>query len=123
MNHKDFVLIIVIGGIALLLYLAFGRKTLGNQVVITQDGKEYGTYLLTQNQTIRVESEKGYNTVVIEDGAVFVEDADCPDKYCVKQGRTNTTANSLICLPHKLVVEIKQNEADSKNEQVDAIAK
>lgn len=122
MNRKDIGLIAVIVAIALLLFLVFGRKTPGNKVTITLDGIEYGTYLLSQDQTIMVESKKGYNQVVIKDGMVWVEDANCPDKYCVKQGKANTAAKSLICLPHRLVVEINQNETDSRDKQLDAVS-
>ena len=35
-----------------------------------------------------------------------MEDADCPDRLCVKQGRIKKVGESIVCLPHKVVIEI-----------------
>ena len=43
-----------------------------------------------------------------KDGSVTVQDADCPDKICEKHRAINRTGETIICLPHKLVVEIKE---------------
>ena len=38
------------------------------QVVVTVDGKSYGTYSLKREQVIRIETEYGYNELTIKDG-------------------------------------------------------
>lgn len=58
-------------------------------------------------------SEKDYNIVVIENGEVYIKDANCPDKYCMKQGKTKDANKSLICLPHKLVVEVHKDAEET----------
>lgn len=37
---------------------------------------------------IRIETERGYNIVHVEHGAISVSEADCPDQICVRQGRS-----------------------------------
>lgn len=121
MNRRDLWLVGGVLTLAAVLFLVFGTGKMGNQVVITLDGKEYGRYPLSAKQQIKVESERGYNEVVIENGKVFVKEADCPDHYCEKQGEISDTSSSLICLPHKMVVTIEgDSEKDAGN--VDGIA-
>lgn len=119
MNRRDFGLMIafcLIAGVVWLFFLGSGQR---QQVVISVDGKQYATCSLKDEQRIEVESEYGKNMVVIENGSVYVEDADCPDKYCVKQGKLPNGRASIICLPHKMVIEIKGEKKDKK---VDAIS-
>ena len=53
---------------------------------------------------------KGYNKVVIENGSVHMADADCPDQYCVQHAAIHAGHETIICLPHELVVEITGGE-------------
>ncbi len=96
---------IIILAVALLVSF-FAVKTEGKRVVITVDGEAYGEYSLLQNQEIEVESELGRNTVIIKDGSVSVAAADCPDKYCVRHVAVNETGETVVCLPHRMVVEV-----------------
>lgn len=125
MNKRDGILVLVLLVLAVAGYLAFAgdKKTEGNQVVITIDGAVYGSYPLKPNKEIEIETESGCNTVKIEDGKVYMEDADCPDRYCVKQGKISHSKETLICLPHKLVVEVEFLESESEQEKIDVIAK
>lgn len=46
------------------------------------------------------------NTVVAENGAIWVEKAACPDQICVKQGAISDRTTPIVCLPNKLIIEI-----------------
>ncbi len=48
----------------------------------------------------------GYNLVSVRDGAVSVEAADCRDQICVRHKPISKAGESVICLPHRLIVEI-----------------
>ena len=122
MKKKDICLILVFLLIAGLIYLFTRNGEVGNQVRITLDGKEYGTYSLTENQEIPVQSEYGCNIVQIKDGMVFMKDADCPDKYCIHQGKTARKNKSIVCLPHKLMVEVVEASKDKPADGIDAMA-
>lgn len=60
----------------------------------------------------------GSNTVLVEQGRIAVTHADCPDKICVNQGYIENSAVPIVCLPHRLSVEI----VGSGNEEIDAVA-
>ena len=122
MNKKDICLILVFLLIAGVIYLFTRNGEVGNQVRITLDGKEYGTYSLTENREIPVQSEYGCNIVQIKDGMVFMKDADCPDKYCIHQGKTARKNKSIVCLPHKLMVEVVEASKDKPADGIDAMA-
>ena len=57
-------------------------------------------------QVIEVVNEFGVNKITIKDGQVFMKEADCPDQYCVKHRTISKTNETIVCLPHKLVVEV-----------------
>ena len=122
MNKKDICLILVFLLIAGLIYLFTRNGEVGNQVRITLDGKEYGTYSLAENQEVLVQTEYGCNIVQIKDGMVFMKDADCPDKYCIHQGKTARKNKSIVCLPHKLMVEVVEASKDKPADGIDAMA-
>lgn len=48
----------------------------------------------------------GYNLLSVSDGVVWMEAADCRDQICVRHSAVSAEGESIICLPHKLVVEI-----------------
>ena len=129
MKKKDLILgagIIVIA-LAMLLVMQLTRGEEGNQIRVTLDGKIYGMYSLSKDQTIEVKDGDFYNRIRIEDGKAYMEEANCPDGYCEEQGKINGRTQTIVCLPHKLVVEVLDAdglENDSASEQLpDTISK
>ena len=100
----------LIGGCLLAALLLCGLWLLlrrdGAVVVVEQDGRETARYSLTENTTVRIEGEGGYNLLVIENGEAWLSQADCPTQICVKSGRIRSGGQSIVCLPHRLVVRI-----------------
>ena len=79
----------------------------GQFVRITIGGAVYGTYPLDEDQEISVEADgEQINLVRIRSGSVSMEQATCPDELCVKQGSISKTGQTIVCLPHELVVEV-----------------
>ena len=54
-----------------------------------------------------VETVYGRNVVRVEQGQIAVVEADCPDKICVHQGFVGESGIPIVCLPHKLVIELE----------------
>ena len=123
MKKRDIILVVsllVFAGIVFLIF-NFNNKS-GKTVVITENGSTYGTYSLSENKVIDINTDLGHNKVVIKDGKVHMEEADCPDKYCVKQGKITKTRQNIVCLPHKVVVEIAVSD-NTKDNEADVIVK
>lgn len=116
MKRNDGILLGVILLLAALLagagHLA-GQAEEGTTVVVSINGKEYGTYALSENQMVELPGELGKNKLMISDGVVWMETAVCPDQYCVKQGKISRVGEQIVCLPNKILVELTGEEPDS----------
>ncbi len=51
----------------------------------------------------------GGNVILVENGYISMQSADCPDKLCVKQGKISEVG-SIVCLPNKVIIRIDRNE-------------
>lgn len=104
--------ILLIAGILILAVAGlFAWKKIqkpGAYVDIMVDGVSVKTLDLSEDTTYEVVQTAGNNQIVVKDKTVFVEEADCSDKVCVKHASITKTGETIICLPHKLVVEIKE---------------
>ncbi len=74
-------------------------------IVHDADGKTWELPLDRDGETV-VETSLGTNVVAVESGGVFVREADCGNQDCVHQGRIDAPGKQIICLPHKLWIEI-----------------
>ena len=107
------VIVIAIAATGLLLLDVF--KTEGAFAVVKLDGKETERYPLSVNTEVVIETENnGKNTLVIEDGKAFIKNATCPDKICEGHSKISFKGETIVCLPHKVVIEIVAS--DSENE-------
>lgn len=87
-------------------------------VVVKQNNKEIGRYSLGKEQRISIpDAEGGYNIMIISRGEVSITDADCPDQLCVKQRAISHKRESIICLPHDLIIQID----NGKESNLDAV--
>ena len=84
----------------------------GAVVRISIDGDVYGTYHLSQEQTIPIVSDGAVtNTVQISQKAAKMAEADCPDQLCVHQRAIARQGETIVCLPNRIVVEIAGEQA------------
>ena len=112
------ILLIAVAGL-LLMNL---NKTQGEFAVVKIDGVEKHRYPLSENLTVNIvtgKEEENINILVIKDGEAFMTEADCPDGICVAHRPIKNTGESIVCLPHKIVVEIQSND---NVDELDAVA-
>ena len=92
--------------IVLLIFLKLTSKD-GEKVSVRVDGKEIARYELSEDREVVIDGYNGgVNTLIIKDKKAYIKDADCPDKLCEHQGKIHLVGQSLVCLPHRVVVEI-----------------
>ena len=92
----------------------FHPQSKSNLVKITLNKEVYGYYDLNKNQTIHINKE---NTLKIENHKIRMISATCPDHLCIKQGAINKKGQSIICLPHKLIVEVVSGDENQQDDQ------
>ena len=63
-------------------------------------------------RSLVLEDESGSNTVTVEKGRICILEADCPDQICVNQGWISDSTVPIVCLPHKLMIEIVGDGGD-----------
>lgn len=112
LKKLDYVIILVLIVITILsslgTFLLSRRHYDEKYVVISVDGKLYRELPLDKNtETINIKSSKGTNVVQITGGKVRILEADCPDKICIKDGSISEPGQMLVCLPNKVVVQVK----------------
>lgn len=135
-RRADLILISVclLTAVLLSVYFILHREP-GSTVVLSCDGVELAaislpesgtTYYLVRRtkQGASVEKHEGYpelpttegfNLFVITDGSVKMEAADCKDQICVHHRPITSVGESVICLPHRLAVEITDGADDNES--------
>ena len=76
---------------------------------ITRDGmllEEIALEKVDEPYSFTLEDGSGSNTVQVEKGRIRISEADCPDQVCVNQGWISGGAVPIVCLPHRLMIEI-----------------
>ena len=106
-KKKDAVLILTV---LLIAGAAFGVHEFAggdgaDTVTVKVDGKVTGTYPLAKDQKIRING--GTNILTIKNGKAKMTDADCPDQVCIRMGKISKTGENIVCLPHKLVIQVE----------------
>ena len=120
MKKWDILVIIIVVVLAGGMYFlgVLKPKEIGGEAVIYVEGKEEIRLNLNEEQIFTVTTKNGKNVIKVENGQVFVSEADCPDGICVNHRPIYLVKESITCLPHKMIIEI-ENAAES---DIDAVA-
>ena len=99
--------VIIISG-AVSAYMLLRSK--GKTVEIISDGKTIYTLDLSleRDREIIVEYKGRKNVIKIENGDIYMSEADCPDHTCVKTGHLSKSGVPIVCLPNKLMIRYKE---------------
>ncbi|AFS78017.1 hypothetical protein DUF1312 [Gottschalkia acidurici 9a] len=116
--------LIILLSLSSMIYIKNIATNKGNKyAVIEVDGKEYKKITFSndnEKKHLEIKTQYGYNKVEIQGEKVRVIDADCPDKLDVKQGWISSVDEVIVCLPNRLVIEIR-GEKNSQDE-IDSIS-
>ena len=113
MRKNDIILIAILLLCSAAGFLLFNAlKTEGDIAVVLIDGEESASYSLSVNTEVVIETESGRNILVIKDGEAYVKDADCPDGICVSHRPVSKVGETIVCLPHSLVIKIDSRTAE-----------
>ena len=98
--------------VVMTVVIQIGIKKPGETAVVTVDGKVVKELPLSRDTNeIEIEGyQGGINRIVVSEGWVYMSYADCPDELCVHTGRIRNTGETIVCLPHRVVIEIKGGE-------------
>lgn len=122
MKKADFILIGAVLAIAAVLFLCLYvfNGSSGDYVQIEVDGVVTDTLPLSEDTVREIKTDRGTNTLVISDGSAVMTQADCPDGICADHKPVSKTGESIICLPHKVIVTVMNDKSDEND--IDAVA-
>lgn len=66
---------------------------------------------LLEETEFTIETDSGTNVIRARHGAICMAEADCPDQTCVKQGWIQGSATPIVCLPHRVVIQLETSQA------------
>lgn len=122
MKKADFIVIVAVLAVAgvLVFFLYFVNGDSGKYVRVESNGKVVDIVELDKDFEKQYDFNGETNTLVIKDGKADIVEANCKDEICVNHIPIHRAGESIICLPHKLVVTVV-DEMDNDSE-IDAVA-
>lgn len=120
---------ILIGIILIVSLIALGtikwfqsQNDAPQQVLVKHDGVVIKSFKLTEktNEEFLYDKDGEINRIVIKDGVVSISEANCRDQICVKTQAITQNGGIIVCLPHKVTVEIYSENAEEDG--LDSIA-
>lgn len=83
-------------------------------------GDLYGTYSLSEDQTLEIHSSYGNNTLTISGGTAVMTASDCRNQICVRSSGISEPGQMIVCLPHRLSAEILSPSGEAPDSDTDA---
>ena len=105
-------ILVIVAMVAAALFFLRGE---GSTVQVEVDGTVIGTYPLSVDREVEIktgENGEELNLLVIKDGKATVTTATCPDGICAAHRPISRKGESIVCLPHKVVVTVVGGEGD-----------
>ncbi|MCH5266575.1 MAG: NusG domain II-containing protein [Lachnospiraceae bacterium] len=105
-----FIGILLTGFLYLPGQLAGSSSDDARQLEVYSDGTLLMALPLSQDIEKTTNTNRGTNTFHIKDGIASMTDADCNDHTCIRTGGISHTGETIVCLPHRLVLRIADRE-------------
>lgn len=85
-------------------------------------GKEVHSFALNEQDKPYTytykEADGGYNLIEISGKRIRIKEADCGDLICVQRGWISKKGETIVCLPHQLVIEIQSTTGGDDGELI-----
>ena len=124
-KKRDIIVILLI--LFLSLFMALFVKKLksnedGSYLRIELNGKEYGRYPLNKDKTFKIKiDEDEYNVVEIKNKEVRMKEANCRDLLCTHMPSIKKVGETIVCLPHRLILEIVSSDDKKNDDEIDKV--
>lgn len=106
---NDLILIAAILAVVAILALVLFLRGEGTTVRVELDGRVIGSYSLAVDREVEIlsgENGEEKNLLVIRDGKAYVSSATCPDGICANHRPISRVGESIVCLPHGVVITV-----------------
>lgn len=124
LHKKDIVFLILLTliGIGITIGIYFPKDSDAACLEVRQNGSVILTLPLdTDTEQIITDKNGGTNKFQIKERSVLMLEADCGDHTCINTGRISHTGESIVCLPHRLALQITSSGSPPEDSAPDAI--
>ncbi len=121
MKKADVILLAIILAFGMLgIFIYFITGTRAEFVSVSVNSETVGVYALSTDRELNIPSENGgENLLKIENGTARMISANCPNGDCIRHKEIFQSNESIVCLPHKVVVTVIKEPTEG---DLDAIA-
>lgn len=111
LKRNDFILIGILCTILLIICISleFFKEKGINAVVYYKNEHVLTIPLNTDITTYEVTGENGVVQIVAGNGKIKVEDENSPLHLCSRQGWIDSSTQTIVCLPNKIVIQIEDD--------------
>lgn len=96
-------------------FMVHNSKKEGNQVIaiVKVNNRQVKKLSLDHDQKWQYQRDGKINIVQVKNHKIRAIDANCKDQVCVKEGWKSKSGDTIVCFPHKFLVELKnENQID-----------
>ncbi|WP_165004995.1 MULTISPECIES: NusG domain II-containing protein [unclassified Enterococcus] len=119
----DIVIIVLLIVLSFLPIVIFGLQQADaapdREAVLRVDGTEIKTFPLVsgkESYTYTYKDSHGdYNLIEVDGDRIRIKEADCDDQICVRRGWAAKNGETIVCLPHKLVIEVRSTDGSDED--------
>lgn len=89
------------------------------EAILRVDGEEIKTFPLIAGKTsytfLYEDTDGDTNLIEIDGERIRIKEADCGDQVCVRRGWVSKNGETIVCLPHKLVIEVRSTDGSGED--------
>lgn len=132
MKPGDLIIIVLLVFLSFLPVILFSMDSASsnaehNTALISANGEVLHEMALMddgETETYEHIDEAGHRNIIVREGTeVYMIDASCADQLCVRQGTISQNGETIVCLPHRVVVEVSSDTPESEPEtEIDVIS-
>ena len=120
MTNADEILILSVAVVVLVFILSFNRKIMGETLVsVSVNGDIVKVLDLKINGTSEVVTGSNRVKIEVKNGRAGIIESSCKNQICRHAGWIKNAGEAVICVPNKLVLEIKA----VKEKNIDAVCR
>lgn len=102
----------------------FASNSNNKYIAVSVDGKDYKNLEFKEKTYIYpLKTKFGFNKIEVAKDYVRVLEADCPNKLDVQQGKIYRANQSIVCIPNRMIIQIKSKDNQNADDEVDAVIK
>ena len=123
------VLLLMIGSFLPLGIFTYNNAQAGQtnlQALVVVDGETLRVFDLVddgQIESFHYRDEHGHENVIVRTGtSVEMAEANCNDQICVRMNAISQPGGTILCLPHRLLVEVISDQPVENHDGIDVIS-